>query len=239
MNGRTNSVGCFGVFAVFCLLLMTAAVLASLWWLDPNWVDQRAWWKPAPLADNAAYQGPADPFAGTWNGKLFLAEGSFVEPLVQKVKEQAVKELENAKAQAARAPADKQAEAQKQVEALTKAVAMAEKAVRGAGQFARLGVPVQVTITPARGGYEMQVLKVVAKDVSKEKNTKFAMRRSDGRTLLFSPQADLPPMTFHLHRPGEVRVQQEVHYTSPVDGSPKTFTVRWVLYRQPAATSSP
>lgn len=231
---RSSSLGCLGVFAGFTLILMTAINLAALWWLDPQWVDARAWWKPAPLPANVVYKSDADTFQGTWNGKIFLVEGSFVEPVVKDLRTKMDKELDTARAQVARMPADQQAKAQGQIDMMTKQMAVIEKAARWAGQIARIGVPVKVHITRGWGGYEMQVRNIVWNDVSKEKNTKFAMWPAGDRTLSFKPQENLPAMDFRLHRPNEVRVVNEIRDTA-TDGSTKSFAVRLVLYREATA----
>lgn len=46
---RASRFGCFGVFCLIFLLLFTTVGLGTLWWLDPDWFDRMAFWRPKPF----------------------------------------------------------------------------------------------------------------------------------------------------------------------------------------------
>lgn len=66
MPQRTGSLGCLGVFSVFCLILFTAAEVGVLTRLNPDWLDRRAFWRPKPFERDVL---PAV-YAGTGSGGL-------------------------------------------------------------------------------------------------------------------------------------------------------------------------
>jgi hypothetical protein len=42
---RRGSLGCLGVFSIFCMAGFTAAMVAGILWLDPQWLDNAAVWR--------------------------------------------------------------------------------------------------------------------------------------------------------------------------------------------------
>ncbi len=52
---QTSSLGCLGVFSVFCLTLFTVGELALLLWLNPYWVERHAWWRAPLVEQEVAY----------------------------------------------------------------------------------------------------------------------------------------------------------------------------------------
>lgn len=65
MNGyrRTSSLGCLGMFSIFCLAVFSLAELGLLLRMNPDWFDKRAWWRGPRLEDEIVVQagGPIRP----------------------------------------------------------------------------------------------------------------------------------------------------------------------------------
>ena len=42
---RTGSLGCLGAFSIVCLLICSGLITAALAWLNPDWMDNHAFWR--------------------------------------------------------------------------------------------------------------------------------------------------------------------------------------------------
>lgn len=60
---RTSSVGCLGCFSTICMTAMTALSVFAIRWIDPNWLDDHAFWKGEKLQPETVFvlqPGPGD-----------------------------------------------------------------------------------------------------------------------------------------------------------------------------------